>query len=798
MKRNISKTLEGLIARTAFKTTKAEVRSAVGDYLVLELLGETGSMAYQLLSARLQDWELYQLRLRLETALHEQGTRRGDTDPEVYFRQFCNLLTAKYVETNRISTSHALIELLEAPDSVAAPLFARYHITAEVLRQALVQVEQDALRRSDVEVRMLDLQLHTDPTHHPAKLDRFGTDLTAEARAGRLDPVIGRGREIERMVEILCRRKKNNPILLGDAGVGKTAIVEGLAQRMARGEVPHKLQGKRLFSLDVASLVAGTKFRGEFEERIRELMEELKRDERTILFIDELHTIVGAGATQGSLDVANILKPALARGEMQLIGATTIEEYRRDIEQDAALERRFQRISIEPPTPTETLQILRQSAPHYEAHHRVRYTDEALQACVALTERYITDRTLPDKAIDLMDEAGARAHLQSNHTQETLQATEQARAIALATAHYAEAAELRTEALHLQHALANEKVVTIDRPFIEQVMTTTTGIPIERLAGEETDRLRGLKSHLQRRIIGQEEAVEQLTRCIIRSRIGLKRADRPIGVFLFVGPTGVGKTLLAKELARWLFDERRGLIRLDMSEYSEKHNVARLIGSPPGYVGYGEGGQLTEAVRRQPYAVVLLDELEKAHREVYNLLLQLLDEGWLTDGSGRRVDFRNTIVVMTSNVGSREVAERGASLGFTTSSRPTTSNKNEESYRKALKRSFSPEFLNRIDEVVLFRNLRAEDVEQIVELELSDLRQRAEQLGYRLRATHQAKRRLAKLGYEPQYGARALRRVVTEHIETPLSELILSGEAPAGATIHIECHPTRHLHLRIA
>ncbi len=798
MKRNISKTLEGLIARTAFKTTKAEVRSAVGDYLVLELLGETGSMAYQLLSARLQDWELYQLRLRLETALHEQGTRRGDTDPEVYFRQFCNLLTAKYVETNRISTSHALIELLEAPDSVAAPLFARYHITAEVLRQALVQVEQDALRRSDVEVRMLDLQLHTDPTRHPAKLDRFGTDLTAEARAGRLDPVIGRGREIERMVEILCRRKKNNPILLGDAGVGKTAIVEGLAQRMARGEVPHKLQGKRLFSLDVASLVAGTKFRGEFEERIRELMEELKRDERTILFIDELHTIVGAGATQGSLDVANILKPALARGEMQLIGATTIEEYRRDIEQDAALERRFQRISIEPPTPTETLQILRQSAPHYEAHHRVRYTDEALQACVALTERYITDRTLPDKAIDLMDEAGARAHLQSNHTPEALQATEQARAMALATAHYAEAAELRTEALHLQHALRNEEVVTIDRPFIEQVMTTTTGIPIERLAGEETDRLRGLKSHLQRRIIGQTEAVEQLTRCIIRSRIGLKRADRPIGVFLFVGPTGVGKTLLAKELARWMFDERRGLIRLDMSEYSEKHNVARLIGSPPGYVGYGEGGQLTEAVRRQPYAVVLLDELEKAHSEVYNLLLQLLDEGWLTDGTGRRVDFRNTIVVMTSNVGSREVAERGASLGFTTSSRPTTSNKNEESYRKALKRSFSPEFLNRIDEVVLFRNLRAEDVEQIVELELSDLRQRAEQLGYRLRATHQAKRRLAKLGYEPQYGARALRRVVTEHIETPLSELILSGEAPAGATIHIECHPTRHLHLRIA
>ena len=798
MKQNISKTLEGLIARTAFKTTKAEVRSAVGDYLVLELLGETGSMAYQLLSARLQDWELYQLRLRLETALHEQGSKKGDSDPEAYFQQFCNQLTAKYVEANRISTSHALIELLEAPDSVAAPLFARYHITAEVLRQALVQVEQDALRRSDVEVRMLDLQLHTDPTLHPTKLDRFGTDLTAEARAGRLDPVIGRGREIERMVEILCRRKKNNPILLGDAGVGKTAIVEGLAQRLATGEVPHKLQGKRLFSLDVASLVAGTKFRGEFEERIRELMEELKRDGQTILFIDELHTIVGAGATQGSLDVANILKPTLARGELQLIGATTVEEYRRDIGQDAALERRFQRISIEPPTPTETLQILRQTAPHYEAHHRVRYTDEALQACVTLTERYITDRTLPDKAIDLMDEAGARAHLQSTHTKQALQATEQARAVALATACYAEAAELRTETLHLQHALTSEEMVTIDRSFIEQVMTTTTGIPIERLAGEEADRLRGLKSHLQRRIIGQEEAVEQLTRCIVRSRVGLKRADRPIGVFLFVGPTGVGKTLLAKELAHWLFDERRGLIRLDMSEYSEKHNVARLIGSPPGYVGYGEGGQLTEAVRRQPYAVVLLDELEKAHSEVYNVLLQLLDEGWLTDGTGRRVDFRNTIVVMTSNVGSREVAERGASLGFSTSNRPTASHTSEATYRKALRRNFSPEFLNRIDEVVLFRGLRAEDVARIVELELSDLQQRAEQLGYRLHATHQAKRRLAELGYEPQYGARALRRVVTEHIETPLSEMILSGEAPAGATIHIECHPTRHLRLRIA
>ena len=596
-----------------------------------------------------------------------------------------------------------------------------------------------------------------EPSGHP--LAQFGADLTQLARDGKVDPVIGRDREIDRVIQILSRRKKNNPILIGEAGVGKSAIVEGLALRIARGEVPATIAGKRIFSLDVSALVAGTKFRGEFEERMQQLLDPLRRSRDTIVFIDEIHTIVGAGSTQGSLDTANILKPALARGELQTIGATTLDEYRTDIESDTALERRFQRVLVEPTTPEQTLGILRRIAPDYERHHRVRYSDEALRACVELTGRYVTGRCFPDKAIDALDEAGSRAHLQRN---------------------------------------AATVPVEIGEGLVRRVVSDMTGIPAERVSEDEASRLRSLRDHLARRVVGQQEAVERIARTIRRSRAGLQDENRPIGVFLFVGPTGVGKTLLAKEVSKWLFDEHRGLIRIDMSEYAEKHNVARLIGPPPGYVGYGEGGQLTEAVRRQPYAVVLLDEIEKAHPEVFNTLLQLFDEGRLTDGSGRTVDFRNTILIMTSNVGSREVARKPLRVGYATPSKgaaPDTVPDGE--YRRALEQAFAPEFLNRIDDIVIFRTLDAGDVVRIIDLELQGLFTRTGRLGYKIKVTEGAKRRLASMGYEARYGVRSLRRTLAEQVEEPLSTLILDGKLRTGDTVVVESDRSRGIRLRV-
>lgn len=809
MQVKLSKTLEGVIARTAFRTKKEGIRYALKDFLMLELLREEGSLAYQLLAGRLQEWELYQLRLRIEQEVAKQAHQPLAIEPEHFFRQLSNELCARYHEARHISTAHALHHLASDPSTCTARALLRYRITEQLLAELLAAPEQNAIER-EVEVRLFDrgtLQ-HTPTRPTPHSLEQFGTDLTTAALEGRIDPVIGRDREIERIIQILARRKKNNPILVGEAGVGKTAVVEGLALRIAEGRVPRVLQGKRLFALDLSRLVAGTKYRGEFEERISELLDSLKRSQDTILFIDEIHTIVGAGSTQGSLDTANILKPALARGEVQTIGATTLDEYRREIERDAALDRRFQRVVIEPSTVADSIEILRRMAPRYEAHHGVRYTEEALRSCVLLADRYLTDRHLPDKAIDLLDEAGARAHLEVHATPTTHRAVtevEHERRIAVEAGNFDRISEARIEALQLRAQLDQasatlpEAPVWIKQHHIEQLITSMTGIPIERIAEGEQARLSDLKRHLASRIIGQEEAVDQIARTIVRARTGLREVNRPIGVFLFVGPTGVGKTLLAKELSRRLFDEERGLIRLDMSEYAEKHSIARLIGSPPGYVGYGEGGQLTEAVRRKPYAVVLLDEIEKAHPELFNTLLQLFDEGHLTDGAGRRVDFRNTIIVMTSNIGSRRVAERPQRVGYgTPSHRNTSSDGNEATYRKALEQTFAPELLNRIDRIVLFRSLTPSDVERIIELELAGLTARAAALGYTLRITPRAKERLASLGYAERYGARALKRTLTDQIEEPMAQLIIEGRLTAGDTLLIEGDRKAGIRLRVA
>ena len=817
MQVKISKTLEGIIARAAFNTTKAGIDHSLKDFLMLEMLREEGSLAYQLLSSRLKDWELYQVRLRIEREVLGAG-RRENTGAEEFYRAFTDELCAVSGATRSVSTAHALRAIVGDRSTATSRVLEMYGITGEVVSEDIKKFAAGDDFRTEIQVHMLDFGEENKPEEKNTShvLDKFGVNLTQMAREGKIDPVVGREQEIERVVQILSRRKKNNPILIGEAGVGKSAIIEGLALRIAGGEVPYTIADKTLFSLDVSSLVAGTKFRGEFEERMQQLLDELRKAKDTIIFIDEIHTIVGAGSTQGSLDTANILKPALARGELQTIGATTLDEYRENIETDSALERRFQKVVIEPTTPEQTLQILRNIAPHYERHHKVHYTEEALQACVNLTGRYITDRYFPDKAIDVMDEAGSRAHLQSAREPEELQAMKTAlceakreRREAIEALVYEKAASARMREIALRSKLGETSAewkrslennpVEITAEHIQQVITAMTGIPAERVSSGEMARLQTLRDHLARRVVGQQEAVEKISRTIRRSRAGLKDENRPIGVFLFVGPTGVGKTLLAKEVSKWLFDEHRGLIRIDMSEYSEKHNVARLIGSPPGYVGYGEGGQLTEAVRRQPYAVVLFDEIEKAHPEVFNTMLQIFDEGHLTDGSGRRVDFRNTIIIMTSNVGSRAVIQKSVHVGYSTTSKSAVADRTPQSeYRKALEQTFAPEFLNRIDDIILFRTLEIADVERIIELELQGLLNRTKKLGYKVKITEGAKRRLATMGYESRYGVRSLKRTLMDNVEEPLSSLIIDGKLHEGDTVVVESDKAHGVKLRVA
>ena len=812
----ISKTLEAILARTAFDTAKSGATHSLRDFLFLEILSEEGSLAYQILASRLQDWEIQQVRLRVEQEIAAQPAEGAD--PATYYKAFAEELCAAAGDVPAVSTAHALLCILSDRTTAAARVLEMFHVTPEVaaseMQRYVGPAEEAPIR---VEVRMLEADDRREERDESLRLlEKFGADLTRMAREGRIDPVVGREHEIERVVQILSRRKKNNPILIGEAGVGKSAVVEGLALRIASGDVPCTIAGKTIFSLDVSSLVAGTKFRGEFEERMQQLIDTLRKAKDTIIFIDEIHTIVGAGSTQGSLDTANILKPALARGELQTIGATTLDEYREIIESDPALERRFQRVLVEPATPDQTRLILRGVAPYYERHHKVRYTDEALQACVALTDRYVTDRYFPDKAIDVLDEAGSRVRLAAaREPQELRDAAAELERVrgerreAVAAMDYTRAAEARLRELALRTSVeerraawlrdAEEHPAQITAEHVAEVITSMTGIPAERVTDGEMDRLRGLRDHLMHRVVGQSEAVERISRSIRRSRAGLKDEHRPIGVFLFVGPTGVGKTLLAKEVSKWLFDERRGLIRIDMSEYGEKHNVARLIGSPPGYVGYGEGGQLTEAVRRQPYAVVLFDEIEKAHPDVFGTMLQIFDEGHLTDGSGRRVDFRNTIIIMTSNVGSREAVQRPVQVGYTTPSKSVTEELAPQGeYRRALERTFAPEFLNRVDDIVIFRTLELSDVERIVDLELEGFFARTERLGYRVRITDTAKRRLASMGYEARYGVRSLRRTLTDNVEEPLSSLIIDGGLREGDTVVVESDKAGGVRLRVA
>ena len=803
MQIKISKALEGVIARTTFDTAKAKLDHSLKDSLMLQILREDGSMAYRMLAAHLKDWELYQIALRIERDI--AAAQSEGANPEEFFVQYVAMLKQRFPDAKRISTAHAMMDIFDDDTTATSKVMKSYGIDSSLVAAEMDSFIADNRTMFEPEIRLLDYGDSLQPESKPSDMvSRFGVDLTQLAREGRLDPVVGREQEISRVIQILSRRKKNNPILVGEAGVGKSAIVEGLALMIASGDVPYTIADKSIVSLDVSSLVAGTKFRGEFEERMQQLIDELKRAKNTIIFIDEIHTIVGAGSTQGSLDTANILKPALARGELQTIGATTLDEFRENIEKDAALERRFQKVVVEPSTAEQTLQILHNIAPNYERHHRVRYSEEALQACVDLTGRYITDRYFPDKAIDVMDEVGSRAHLATSEKPESVRElermiadTRQARKQAIEALVYDRAASARLREIALRSRLDESKSawrrslemnpVEVTAEDVARVITSITGIPAERLNDGETERLRGLEGHLASRVIGQGEAVARVSRSIRRSRAGLKDENRPMGVFMFVGPTGVGKTLLAKELSKWMFDDRQGLIRIDMSEYGERHNVARLIGSPPGYVGYGEGGQLTEAVRRHPYSVVLFDEIEKAHPEVFNTMLQIFDEGRLTDGSGRVVDFRNTVIIMTSNVGSRNVAAKSVHVGYSTSSKSEiVEAAPRDEYRKALESTFAPEFLNRIDDIVQFRSLEETDVERIVDLELGGMFERIGRLGYNIRITAGARRSLASMGYEQRYGARSLKRVIAEHVEEPLSNMIIDGGLCEGDTIVVE------------
>jgi ATP-dependent Clp protease ATP-binding subunit ClpC len=690
-----------------------------------------------------------------------------------------------------ISTEHLLLAILNDQRSAASRILAEAGVTRERFLKALIKFrggQRVTSRRAENRFKILD---------------KYSRDLTKQAREGKLDPVIGRDKEIMRVLQVLSRRKKNNPVLIGEAGVGKTAIVEGLAQKIVTGDVPEPLMNKRLVSLDLGAMVAGSRFRGDFEERLKGALEEIERAQGDIiLFIDELHTVVGAGAAQGAIDASNMMKPALARGELQCIGATTLDEYRKHIERDSALERRFAPIYVEEPNVEETIEMLRGLKDRYEAHHQVRITDEALIAAARLSDRYVKDRYLPDKAIDLVDESAAKLRIAIHSLPPDLKELRlelmrlaQEEEAAGNERNYEHAAQLKSERLQQETDFAARRArwqeaqgldEVVDADDIAEVVALWTGIPVSRMQETETRRLLHIEEHLRKRVVGQDEAIAAVSDAIRRARSGLKDPRRPVGSFIFLGSSGVGKTEMAKALAAFLFDDDDALLQVDMSEYGERHTVSRLIGAPPGYVGYDEGGQLTEAVRRRPYQVILFDEIEKAHMDVWNSLLQILEEGRLTDGHGRTVDFRNTVVIMTSNIGTRFVSRQGASLGFQVSSQPSAETQFRDDISEALKRTFRPEFLNRIDEIIIFHTLTRENVVSIVDLQMEEIRGRLGERGLDIELSESAKEWLADEGYDPAFGARPLRRSLQRYVESPLAQKLLEGTFSAGDTIIVD------------
>ncbi|TAH27537.1 MAG: ATP-dependent Clp protease ATP-binding subunit [Cytophagales bacterium] len=731
-------------------------------------------------------------------------------------------LEAKIFKSELIGTEHLLLSILRDEDNIATQVLEKFEVTYDVIKELLEYHSQNPRASGDTDDGDEDSgkifggsssSAGKDTSKSGAEksrtpvLDNFGRDLTKLAEDNKLDPIVGREKEIERVAQVLSRRKKNNPILIGEPGVGKTAIAEGLALRIIQKKVSRVLFGKRVVTLDLASLVAGTKYRGQFEERMKAVMTELEKSPEVILFIDEIHTIVGAGGASGSLDASNMFKPALARGEIQCIGATTLDEYRQYIEKDGALARRFQIVMIEATSPEETIQILNNIKDKYEDHHHVNFSDEAIAACVKLSDRYISDRFLPDKAIDVMDEAGARVHINNIHVpadivklEDAIENIKKEKNKVVKSQKYEEAAKLRDDEKKLIEKLDSAKLrweeetkkkrYQVKEENVAEVIAMMTGIPVNRVAQNEGQKLLSMSSSLQGKVIGQDAAISKLVKAIQRTRVGLKDPKKPIGSFIFLGPTGVGKTELAKVLATYLFDKDDALVRIDMSEYMEKFSVSRLVGAPPGYVGYEEGGQLTEKIRRKPYSVILLDEIEKAHPDVFNLLLQVLDDGILTDGLGRRVDFRNTIIIMTSNIGARDLKDFGAGIGFATKAREDKMDDiMKGTIQNALKKAFSPEFLNRLDDVIVFNNLERTHIHQIIDIILQKVFARILTLGYQIELSEKAKDFIADKGYDPNYGARPLNRAIQKYLEDPVAEEILKGEIAEGDTLmadHLE------------
>ena len=823
MNNQFSQRVSDIIVYSKEEANRLRSRHIGPEHLLLGMLRDGEGKAIEILfnlQINLQD-----IKNQLEAIVKNNAENDTTYDENISFNDKASkvlklcILEAKLLRNIAADSEHILLAIMKVKDNAAFHVLESNGVTYEKIKLTLQPDTHAGLGFSEDEDEDEDIRqspsgnksnaaqqqarpAQKKPANDTPVLDNFGTDMTKAAEEGKLDPVVGRVKEIERLAQILSRRKKNNPILIGEPGVGKSAIVEGLALRIVEKKVSRILFDKRVIALDMTAVVAGTKYRGQFEERIRSILNELKKNPNIILFIDEIHTIVGAGSAAGSMDAANMLKPALARGEIQCIGATTLDEYRQNIEKDGALERRFQKVIVEPTTAEETLQILKNIKDKYEDHHNVNYTDAALEACVKLTDRYITDRNFPDKAIDALDEAGSRVHLTNITAPKEIE--EQEKLID-------EMKSLKNEAVRLQNfELAasyrdkekeytnqldtlkeewekslKENRETVDDEQIAEVVSMMSGVPVQRMAQAEGMKLLGMKDDLLSKVIGQDKAIATLVKAIQRSRVGLKDPNKPIGTFMFLGPTGVGKTHLAKELAKLMFGSADALIRIDMSEYMEKFTVSRLVGAPPGYVGYEEGGQLTEKVRRKPYSIVLLDEIEKAHPDVFNILLQVMDEGRLTDSYGRTVDFKNTIVIMTSNIGTRQLKEFGKGIGFDAQVRTDDKEYSRSVITKALNKSFAPEFINRLDEIITFDQLDLDALTRIIDIELKGLYSRVENIGYKLVIDEDAKKFVATKGYDVQFGARPLKRAIQNNLEDGISELILGSEMAAGDTIKV-------------